>query len=284
MSHPSLLPLCLVLSAGALAHSAQASQPVHPGAVRVVPALDGSSARQAAERGYMGIQIAGEPDGSAVVVRGVATGGPAWKAGIRTGDRILRLDGRAMRGARSIEEDFSTLRAGQRVRLVLSRDGWEREFTISLQPEGSFGSGGISIDPPTPLPGSLRRRNPWSVFTPGEGGSSGTQRVPAQPEPFFWRRGEAQPKELRDQLRAYFEEYDHFQTRHRQRLKVILEGAVRDSSRAAEAREPGTRSLIERPARDRDTSLRNELQDQVQSLRSEIQSLREALQRLGRDR
>ncbi|RMG10378.1 MAG: PDZ domain-containing protein [Planctomycetota bacterium] len=70
-------------------------------------------------------RVAGGP-GAGVEVARVDPEGPAASAGLRPGDRILRLGGRATPGLRAFRRATAPLYAGQRVELLLRRAGQTR--------------------------------------------------------------------------------------------------------------------------------------------------------------
>jgi membrane-associated protease RseP (regulator of RpoE activity) len=85
----------------------------------------------------IGVVLAPDPQGG-VRITGVTPDGPAAKAGIRSGDRLLRIDGKAIAGATPearIETARELLRAGKPdtpVKLVYARG--DRETEISVTP------------------------------------------------------------------------------------------------------------------------------------------------------
>jgi carboxyl-terminal processing protease len=81
--------------------------------------------------GGVGVQI--EPREGGVVVIAALPGTPADSAGLRTGDRIVEIDGRATRGLTG-EEAQRALRGapGSRVQLVVERPGVPDRLTVAL--------------------------------------------------------------------------------------------------------------------------------------------------------
>lgn len=71
-----------------------------------------------------------EPRGVAVIR--VAQGSPAESAGIKVGDVILRFDGEQVTTYRKLQRLVDEAASEQNVRLTLSRNGTEQEFSVTL--------------------------------------------------------------------------------------------------------------------------------------------------------
>src|SRR6478752_9294205 len=111
--------------------------PINHATRRVIGALmtDGR-----VSRGYLG--IAGSPrpippgrrehhgDGDVVAVGEVVPGAPADRAGIRTDDLILALDGIRLTGVADLQRALEGDRVGTRLVLTLLRDGRERQVVV----------------------------------------------------------------------------------------------------------------------------------------------------------
>jgi S1-C subfamily serine protease len=69
--------------------------------------------------------------GTALFVKSVEPGSPAGRAGVRTGDVLLSINGRAFTGAGGVAS-IRGLRPGQPIRVELQRDG--RAFALSIVP------------------------------------------------------------------------------------------------------------------------------------------------------
>lgn len=80
--------------------------------------------------------------GGGVLVRDVADNSPASKAGIRSEDLILALDGRALREPGELIRSLSQRRAGEHVSLLISRRGKQEKIDVELglMPEQPFGN------------------------------------------------------------------------------------------------------------------------------------------------
>jgi serine protease Do len=93
-------------------------------------------------RGYIGVQIQPvtkeiadslglkEPQGA--LVAEVQSDTPAAKAGIKSGDVILAVDGQRLKDARDLSRRTAAQKPGATIKLTLSRDGKERTVDVTL--------------------------------------------------------------------------------------------------------------------------------------------------------
>ncbi|HET8648174.1 MAG TPA: PDZ domain-containing protein [Vicinamibacteria bacterium] len=94
------------------------------------------------QRGMLGVTVQGvtadmaESLGLAQVrgalVSTVQPGSPADRAGLRRGDLILEMDGRAVNDSNALRNQVSRLRPGTDVALTLWRGGRQRRLTVRL--------------------------------------------------------------------------------------------------------------------------------------------------------
>ena len=94
-------------------------------------------------RGYLGITAqnltpelaqafgAASVEGGAVVVK-VTKGSPADKAGMRSGDIVTSINGRAIHDAAEIRNRVGLMRIGERVKLGVMRDDHAREISVVI--------------------------------------------------------------------------------------------------------------------------------------------------------
>ncbi|NND45685.1 MAG: PDZ domain-containing protein, partial [Xanthomonadales bacterium] len=96
-------------------------------------------------RGWLGAQFGEQPlslqaDGSVrrrgIQVGEVTDGGPAWLAGIRDGDVLLSLDGRAIDDARAFQLEIAQREPGTEVELEVARgdQSFQTYATLIQQP------------------------------------------------------------------------------------------------------------------------------------------------------
>jgi serine protease Do len=67
-----------------------------------------------------------------VLVTSVDNDGPAGRAGIKAGDVILKLNGKAVRDGDSLREELQRTEAGQEATLTVQRDGKPLDFKVTL--------------------------------------------------------------------------------------------------------------------------------------------------------
>jgi putative serine protease PepD len=97
----------------------------------VLPAL---MRGQTIKRAYLGVQT-GPPDPgrpSGAQVGGMTAGGPADKAGMRTGDVIRRIDGTSITNAQQLSTLIQKKQPGDQVTVVVDRGGSSQTFQVTL--------------------------------------------------------------------------------------------------------------------------------------------------------
>lgn len=149
-----LFSASLLLVASSLSAQAQQQQPptpVTPGTPLVEAETPFSLAFSSQSGNYLGVTTTEvtrenmgryslrEPRG--VAITRVAEDSPAARAGLRTGDVILRFDGEAVTTRNKLQRLISEAAPEQSVRLGISRNGAEQEVTVTLiRRSGSFQS------------------------------------------------------------------------------------------------------------------------------------------------
>lgn len=94
--------------------------------------------RPAFERPIIGVVMAVD-EGAGVRLAAVTPKSPAAKAGLRGGDRLLRIDGKALAAAEEearlvqAREFIGELEEGEQVRIAYERDGKTREVTLAAE-------------------------------------------------------------------------------------------------------------------------------------------------------
>jgi len=91
------------------------------------------------ERGMVGIVFDGDKQG--LRVKGVTPGGPAEKAGIKHGDIITAIDGKALAGDEDADENLHDLKIGQKLKLSVLRDGKKSDISVAAERREPFNFG-----------------------------------------------------------------------------------------------------------------------------------------------
>jgi putative serine protease PepD len=115
----------------------------------VVPRL---KAGRSIERAWIGVSTAPATTGAGAQVGAVTAGGPAAAAGLREGDVIRSIDGRAVRAPDDVAEAVGAKRPGERVAVVVARGGGGGEETLEL----TLGTRPASSAAATGQPGQAR--------------------------------------------------------------------------------------------------------------------------------
>jgi serine protease Do len=79
-------------------------------------------------RGFLGIEIKEGKD--TVEVSAVLAGSPAAKAGVKTGDQITQIKGKAVKTHADMQKRTAELKPGDSVTLTVVRSGEDHEITI----------------------------------------------------------------------------------------------------------------------------------------------------------
>ena len=83
-------------------------------------------------RGYLGVSLQdSETAGGGATVADVTNGGPASKAGLRNGDRIVEFDGKPVKSTKQLTEIIADTPAGRAVKLKFLREGQEQSASIT---------------------------------------------------------------------------------------------------------------------------------------------------------
>ncbi|MBL4847423.1 MAG: PDZ domain-containing protein [Planctomycetes bacterium] len=117
----------------AFAWSQSTSRPTRPTPTRPTPTRPTPSAAQ----GYLGVYL---PDsngtGAGVLIEGAVVGSPADAAGLRSGDRILSVDGRSVSSKEQLGKSLRSKRAGSTVALMVARGTRQLGLKIVLGERG----------------------------------------------------------------------------------------------------------------------------------------------------
>lgn len=101
-------------------------------AVPAVPAVPGFEA-MAPPPVMLGMLMNDAPDEEGIVVEAVFEGLPAAEAGLKAGDIIVSLDGKALAASSEVRSTLMKRNPGDKIEAVLRRDGQEVRATITLQ-------------------------------------------------------------------------------------------------------------------------------------------------------
>lgn len=110
-----------------------------------------------APHALIGVQLERSSGTAGARVREVSPGGPAERAGIRSGDLIVAVNGHDVRGkgaARRVIELLRGAKPGDKVDLRVVRDGDTRELTVTARPDwyGGFLARSFPVPPLPPMP------------------------------------------------------------------------------------------------------------------------------------
>jgi S1-C subfamily serine protease len=83
------------------------------------------------KRGYFGLQLRRDAAGQ-VVVQLVLAGAPAEQAGVKPGDVLVSVDGVRPADLPTAVRVIGALRPGQKARVVVKRDGREKELEVKV--------------------------------------------------------------------------------------------------------------------------------------------------------
>jgi S1-C subfamily serine protease len=98
-------------------------------AKQAIPALErGEKIRRA----YLGVSTADAPNGGGADIVAVVRGGPADKAGLKTGDRIVKVGGQEVADSDDVATRIAGRKPGDVVEIVVRRDGSEKTIEVRL--------------------------------------------------------------------------------------------------------------------------------------------------------
>jgi len=83
-------------------------------------------------RAYLGVSTTDTANGSGAAIAQVSDGGPADKAGLRVGDRIVRVGGERIVDSDDVATAIASRKPGDVIEIVVQRDGSERTVRVTL--------------------------------------------------------------------------------------------------------------------------------------------------------
>jgi serine protease Do len=131
------------------------------------------------QRGMLGVTIQqitpdlaaglGLKDTKGVLIGGVQAGGPADKAGLRSGDVIEQINGKDVSDSNTLRNEIASMGPGSELTMTVLRNGSHQEFHVKLgelngekaeqQEENGGGSGGAKLGVElTPLTSDIARQ------------------------------------------------------------------------------------------------------------------------------
>jgi len=101
----------------------------------IMKLLGGFMGRKAAPdtvvRGFLGVTLADEEGGEYPVVKGVLESGPAAKAGLKAGDKVLRVNTRGVYNVEDVLRMAGKVAPGDKVTLTVQRDKEKKDITFT---------------------------------------------------------------------------------------------------------------------------------------------------------
>jgi serine protease Do len=118
-------------------------------------------------RGYLGVTLGSGRRPEGTVVTSVAPGSPAAMAGLAPGDRIVSIDGRAVRDAHALSRAVEMVPIGQEMTLVVERQGKKFEAKFRTEPRPDV-FGPAVVEPEITTPERLEEVEPQTTPAPPE--------------------------------------------------------------------------------------------------------------------
>src|SRR5262245_25113475 len=95
------------------------------------PAADDPKKDDDKPTGYIGVKLMAE-EGGPITVAETVEGSPAEKAGLKAGDVIKKVAGKAVADPQEVAKKIRGSKPGDKVVLTIERDGKEKEITITV--------------------------------------------------------------------------------------------------------------------------------------------------------
>jgi serine protease Do len=148
------------------------------------------------DRGYLGAQIQGvtkdvaesvgldKPAGA--IVAGLAENGPAAKAGLKKGDIVLSVNGKAVEDARDLSRQVASLGPRTQATLGIWRDGARRDIEVSL---GALPNDKVAADRSGSMDSTTTLGKLGLTLAPAKGDKTGVSIVGVEPDSPAAERG-----------------------------------------------------------------------------------------------
>jgi S1-C subfamily serine protease len=96
---------------------------------QVLPELESGNAPQHA---YLGLQTSDTQNGEGAQIAEATPDGPSAKAGLQTGDVVVKVDGEDVHGANDVASAIEDNKPGDKVEVTVKRGGSERSIEVTL--------------------------------------------------------------------------------------------------------------------------------------------------------
>jgi hypothetical protein len=84
-------------------------------------------------RPYVGARPGFSADVKGVLIEGINPGSPAEKAGLKTGDVLIKIDGEEIKDLKDYQKVLVEKKVGDTIKMVVLRDGKETEISLTLE-------------------------------------------------------------------------------------------------------------------------------------------------------
>lgn len=84
------------------------------------------------ERGFMGVKYNAEQEGTGLLVAEVIPDTGAAKAGIKEGDRVIKINDKEIKSFEDVGAQLRTMKPGETVNVTVKRGDKEMKFTVTL--------------------------------------------------------------------------------------------------------------------------------------------------------
>lgn len=119
--------------------------------IKAAPHPDALAKAAAEEKPFLGVGL--EEAGDALVISEIVPDGPAARAGLKVGDKVISIRDRAARSMDAVVKALEGRKPGDTVAVLVERDGWRKEVKVTLgKRPGSTAAAPPPLPPPPPPP------------------------------------------------------------------------------------------------------------------------------------